>query len=199
MPTQYEGPRALLGSKYASGSPARKTNLAPNYLTLNPTPAPKPANNTAIATKEQIAASEEKSGEDSLTMAPYNADAQLAIAQDKALKEEVDKHSASFSKSVSSAVTNTRRLLELIREAVKKDGDSSAAELKAVDDLWNELERLFEAANNAKAAWPSLMGKQKDNMNLYHNSMLNETLRDSQAELDMQHKKVNIQYVRPPP
>jgi hypothetical protein len=196
MPNQYEGPRALAGSKYAVASPSHKINFAPNYFTLAPVSAPKPANNTAIATKEQIAASQENSG-DSLAMAPYNADAQLAIAQDKALKEEIVKHSASFGKSVSSAVTNTRRLLELIRESIKKDGDSSAAELKDVDDLWNELERLFEAANTAKAALPAFMGKQKDNMNLYHDSMLNETIRDTQTELDLQHKKVNIQYVRP--
>ncbi|KAF2659829.1 hypothetical protein K491DRAFT_590472 [Lophiostoma macrostomum CBS 122681] len=191
MPSQYEGPRALAVSKYASLS--RKTTLAPNPFTPGPVSTSQPGNSTTIATKEQIAASEKQS-DDSLVMAPYNADAQLAMAQDEALEEEIEKHSTSFGKSVSSAVTNTRRLLELLRDSIKKDGESSTAELDTVDDLWHELERLFEAANDAKVALPTLMEKQKSNMALYHNSVLNDTLRDTQAELNLQHKKVNIQH-----
>lgn len=144
----------------------------------------------AIATKEQVAAA----AKDVTTHTPYNADAQLAMAQDEALKDEVEKHSAKFAKSVSSAVSNTRRLLTLIRDSVKEGGDEASASLKSVDTLWQELEQLFEAAQNAKSALPDFLEKQKGNMSLYHNSVINETIRETQDELNLQHKKVNIQH-----
>ena len=186
MAFRYQGPTALASSRYALPT-ARKptTQPAPSALAVQPI-----ANNT-IATQEQIAAS--GSAILSSNMAAYNEDAQLALAQNETLKEEVAKHSAALGSSVSSAVTNTRRLLDLLRGSIQKEGGSAASELKTVDSLWDELERLFDAATKAKSALPDFMAKQKENMNLYHNAMLNGTLRDSQDELNLQHKKVNIQ------
>lgn len=189
-PEAYHGAISLGASKYAS--PMRKANFA-TFPSAAPSSA-KPKVSGTIATMEQIAAI--ANGADTSTeVAPYNADAQLAITQNEALKEEVSKHSESFTKSVSSAVTNTRQLLSLLRESIKKDKSSSETELRTVDDLWNELERLFEATKEAKSALPKFMEKQKENMSLYHSSMMNETLGDTQEELKLQHKKVNIQCV----
>lgn len=112
--------------------------------------------------------------------------ADLAVEQGAALRKEVEHHTAKFSRAVLSAVENTRQLLSLIREATPG--------AKEVDDLWQELEQLFEAANEAKAALPEFMEKQRDNMSLYHSSMMNETIRETQQELNLQHKKVNTQH-----
>jgi hypothetical protein len=144
--------------------------------------------NNTIATREQIAASHDESANDDVTQ---NSDAQLAVAQGNALKEEVDKHAAKISQTVSSAVINTRRLLELIREAVQKEDPLA---LEPVDDLWTELEQLFAAANGAKDALPKFLEKQRNNMALYHGSMMNETYRESQEELNLQNKKINLQH-----
>lgn len=131
-----------------------------------------------IATKEQLA-----------VMEPFGATppaAELAVEQGAALKKEVEQHTAKFSRAVSSAVENTRQLLNLLREATPG--------AKEVDHLWHELENLFEAASETKAALPEFMQKQRDNMSLYHSSMMNETIRETQQELNLQHKKVNTQH-----
>lgn len=112
--------------------------------------------------------------------------AELAVEQGAALKKEVEQHTAKFSRAVSSAVENTRQLLNLLHEA------TPGAE--EVDNLWQELEQLFNAANEAKAALPEFMEKQRDNMSLYHSSMMNETIRETQQELNLQHKKVKTQH-----
>jgi exonuclease VII large subunit len=133
---------------------------------------------TTIATKEQLA-----------VMEPIEATppaAELAVEQGAALKKEVEQHTAKFSRAVSSAVENTRQLLNLLHEA------TPGAE--EVDNLWQELEQLFNAANEAKAALPEFMEKQRDNMSLYHSSMMNETIRETQQELNLQHKKVKTQH-----
>jgi chromosome segregation ATPase len=185
-PDNYRGAVSLAGSKYAS--PQRRAQFEAFPLAIS---LPAAANGT-IATKEQIAAA--SNGSTSTDLASYNSDAQLAMAQNEALKEQVDEHSASFVKSVSSAVNNTRHLLTLIRESIKKDSPTAASDLATVDNIWKELEQLFEAAKEAKNALPTFLEKQKNNMSLYHNSVLNETMRESQAELDLQHKKVNLQH-----
>lgn len=146
-----------------------------------------PTRNT-IATKEQIAATHH---EPAVEMVAQKAVAELAIAQGNNLKEEVEKHSATFARTVSTTVTNTRELLELIRAALNKD---DAPALKTVEDLWTELEQLFDAARQSKDALPDFMEKQRNNMALYHASLMNETYRESQEELNMQHKKVNLQH-----
>ncbi|KAH5154796.1 hypothetical protein HBI25_096140 [Parastagonospora nodorum] len=181
----YGGPTALAYSKYASPS-AKRAQPASFPAAVSSTKSA-PANDT-IATREQIAASHDESAID---VANHNSDAQLAIAQGNALKEEVERHAAKFSRTVSAAVTNTRQLLELIREAVQKEDPNA---LKSVDDLWTELEQLFEAAQGTKEALPNFLEKQRNNMALYHASVMNETYRDSQDELKMQHKKVNLQH-----
>lgn len=38
------------------------------------------------------------------------------------------------------------------------------------------------------------MERQRDHMSLYHSSMMNETIRETQQELNLQHKKVNTQH-----
>jgi DNA repair exonuclease SbcCD ATPase subunit len=143
-----------------------------------------PTADTAIATKKQIAASN-TSSHVALNLAQNNADAQLAISQGNALKDQVAKHAKKFSTTVSTTVSNTRRLLELVREA------SPDATNPTVDALWNELEELFAAANEAKEALPVFLEKQRDNMSLYHSSMVNEAIKDTQEELKIQHKKVS--------
>ncbi|KAF2251079.1 hypothetical protein BU26DRAFT_276030 [Trematosphaeria pertusa] len=192
-PTEpYRGAISLASSKYASPSATRKafTTMPSAVSPVTKAPVNTAGASNAIATKEQVAAA----AKDVTTHTPYNADAQLAMAQDEALKDEVEKHSAKFAKSVSSAVSNTRRLLTLIRDSVKEGGDEASASLKSVDTLWQELEQLFEAAQNAKSALPDFLEKQKGNMSLYHNSVINETIRETQDELNLQHKKVNIQH-----
>lgn len=133
---------------------------------------------TTITTKGQLA-----------VMKPFEATpppAELAVEQGAALKKEMEQHTAKFSRAVSSAVENTHQLLILLREATPG--------AKEVDHLWRELEQLFEAANEAKAALPDFMDKQRDNMSLYHSWMMNETIRETQQELNLQHKKVNTQH-----
>jgi DNA repair exonuclease SbcCD ATPase subunit len=114
--------------------------------------------------------------------------AQLAIELSSTLKKEVDNYAAKYSSTVSSAVANARQLLGLIRKSM------SAADLQAVDQMWTELEQLFAAVNDAKTALPVFLEKQKNNMSLYHASLLNEAIRENQEELNLQHKKVNLQH-----
>jgi hypothetical protein len=173
----YSGPISLGHSKYADPQ-RRKAALAASASV-----AAVPTTNTTMATKEQIAAL--KTSHVTLNVAQHNADAQLAISQGNVLKEEVAKHSKKFSRTVSTTVTNTRRLLELIREA------SPDATNPTINDLWDELEQLFAAANEAKEALPTFLEKQRDNMSLYHSSMVNEAIKDTQEELNIQHKKVS--------
>jgi chromosome segregation ATPase len=174
-PQTYGGPTALAFSKYASPSRSRAPLSTVPAIVSSSTAPP----DNTIATREQIAASHDGSAVDAATQ---NPDAQLAAAQGVALKEEVDKHAAKFSRTVSS---------ELIREAVQKEDPST---LKTFDNLWAELEQLFAAAKNAKDALPNFLEKQRNNMALYHSSMMNETFRESQDELDLQHKKVSLQH-----
>ncbi|KAH7092214.1 hypothetical protein FB567DRAFT_233977 [Paraphoma chrysanthemicola] len=180
----YKGAIALAHSKYASPH-VRRIQSAHLPASVSSTNSPV---NTTIATKEQIAATQAESAVD---MATHNPDAELAVAQGNALKDEVQKHTTKLSRTVSTAMTNTRKLLELIREAVKKDNPSA---LEDVDHLWVELEQLFEAAKGAKDALPGFLEKQRNNMALYHTSVMNETYLESQEELMMQHKKVNLQH-----
>jgi hypothetical protein len=163
----YEGPRALGFSRYASPT-ARKAQLA------DASAVP-----TTIATKEQLAIMEH-----SIEATPPAAE--LAVEQGAALKKEVDQHTTKVSRAVSSAVENTRQLLNLLREATPN--------AEVVDHLWQELEQLFESTNEANTALPEFMEKQRDNMSLYHSSMMHETIRETQQELTLQHKKVNTQH-----
>ncbi|KAF1927664.1 uncharacterized protein M421DRAFT_421507 [Didymella exigua CBS 183.55] len=112
--------------------------------------------------------------------------AELAVEQGAALKKEVEQHTAKFSRAVSSAVENTHQLLNLLREATPS--------AKEVDHLWQELEQIFEATKEARTALPEFMEKQRDNMSLYHSSMMNETIRETQQEVNLQHKKINTQH-----
>lgn len=171
----YLGPTALGFSKYAS--PAERKDPLTVAPTIPHTASSTP--DTTIATKEQLAVTK------TISKATPPA-AELAVEQGAVLKKEVEQHIEKFSRAVSSAVMNTRQLLLHLREA------SSGAD--AVDHLWQELEQLFAATNEARAALPQLMEKQRDNMSLYHSSMMNETIRETQQELNLQHKKVNTQH-----
>ncbi|KAJ4332930.1 hypothetical protein N0V95_009542 [Ascochyta clinopodiicola] len=170
----YDGPKSLSFSKYAS--PVRKAQLAAaSAVPINAMSS----SETTIATKQQIAAAEV--AEDRTPAA-----AELAVQQGAVLKNQVEDHTAKFTRAVSSAVTNTRQLLALLRKSVPGSEE--------VDDLWKELEQLFETANDAKDALPIFLEKQRDNMSLYHSSMMNETICETQQELKLQHKKVNTQH-----
>ena len=180
----YPGPMALAQSKHALPQQRQAALVGPPSVASTPIvtgPTVIPTANT-IATKEQI---------DAVDTALPNVDAQLAVVQGNALKQEVDKHSAKFSQTISNAMTNTRQLLELIRESIKND---NVEDLKVVDGLWIELEQLFAAAHDTKFAMPAFLERQRNNMSLYHASLINETIRESQEELNIQHKKVNIQH-----
>lgn len=171
----YEGPKALGFSKYASPFQTKtQVVLAPVFAA----PVPTVPDNT-IATRQQIAAS-------TLVNEVTPAAAELAVEQHAALTKEFKEKNAEFTRAVSNAVTNTRKLLSLLRESTPGS--------EVVDDLWQELEQLFEAANTPKSALPDFMEKQRDNMGLYHSSMMNETIRGTQEELRLQHKKVNTQH-----
>ncbi|KAF2126774.1 hypothetical protein P153DRAFT_424744 [Dothidotthia symphoricarpi CBS 119687] len=184
MASHYQGPASLAFSRYAS--PQQRSDQLAAFAAVSP--ISKSMKENVIATKDQIAASDNQPAPD---MATQNSDAQLAVAQGNTLKKEVDTHAAKFSRSVSTAVTNTRQLLELIRDSLQKE---DASELKTVDNLWNELEQLFAAAKEAKVVLPIFLEKQRNNMSLYHSSMMNETYRETQEELNIQHKKVNLQH-----
>lgn len=181
-PTQpYIGPKALGASKHA---PQPKKPSIWDKLAGTSTVVASPAAENVIATKEQIAASNANSqvaGDN----AHYNPDMELAIAQSDALNKEVEKHAAKLSVIVSDKVVNTRRLLELIREACPEATNAT------IDALWVELEDLFAAANDSKAALPEFLEKQRDNLGLYHASMMNETIQERQDELNIAHKKVS--------
>ncbi|KZM22364.1 uncharacterized protein EKO05_0007741 [Ascochyta rabiei] len=170
----YDGPKSLSFSKYAS--PGQRTQLA--AASAVPMTAI-PSSETTIATKQQIAATGVAA-----EMTPPAAE--LAVQQGAKLKKQVEDHAAKFANAVSSTATNTRQLLALLRESVPGS--------EAVDDLWKELEQLFEAANDAKAALPTFLEKQRDSMSLYHSSMMNETICETQQELKLQHKKINTQH-----
>lgn len=179
----YGGPTSLAYSRFASPG-ARKAQLATVPAAVSSTPA---TPSSTIATREQIASS----NSDVVDPFTENGGAQLAAARGKALKEEVEKYAAKLSNTVSSAVTNTRQLLQLVREAVSKE-DSAA--LKNVDELWDELELLFEATEGSKAALAQFLEKQRNNMALYHSSIVNETYRETQDQLDIERKKSNVQH-----
>lgn len=115
----------------------------------------------------------------------HNSDTELAIAHGKALKEEVDKYAARFSVVASNAAANTRKLLELIREALPESSRS------VLETLFKELDQLYAAFNDAKAALPIFLEKQRSNTSLYHASMMNQMMQDTQYELNIQHKKVS--------
>jgi hypothetical protein len=96
----------LAASRYAS--PQYKARVAA-FPSAFPSPtAPNTPNgngnasNTAVATKEQLAAIDTKGN--------MNPDAQLAMAQQDNFRKDVDKHSAKVAKSISSAVANTRQV-----------------------------------------------------------------------------------------
>ncbi|KAH9866023.1 hypothetical protein J1614_008587 [Plenodomus biglobosus] len=179
-PATYDGPGALGMSKYAS--------LHSQKAALAVMPSDGSSHDNTIATREQIAAAGDGNANGA---ASGNADAQLAVAQGHALKAEVDKHAAKLSRTISTAVTNTRQLLALIHESLSKEGVTGT---ENVDSIWAELEHLIAAAGEAKAVIPVFLEKQRNNMSLYHASMMNETMRDTQEELNIQHKKVNLQH-----
>lgn len=171
----YQGPKSLGFSRYASPV-QRKAQLAAVSdvpVSLSSTP------DTTIATQQQIAAM-------NLPFEVKPPAAELAMEQDTVLKKQIEDHTAKATRAVSRAITNTRQLLGLLRESTPGS--------EVVEDLWKELEQLFEIANDTKAALPEFMEKQRDNMSLYHSSMMNETIRETQDELNLQHKKVNTQH-----
>ena len=181
----YSGPHALGFSRYASPSPARVAPVPSLAAVTSPTPA---AAGSVIATKQQIAATNNHAD---LGTASSSPSAELAVARGNALKVEVDEHTAKFSRNVSNAMANTHRLLHLIHESMQKE---NVKDVHILDELLAELDQLFAAIHDNKAAMPAFLEKQRNNMSLYHASMMNEIMRETQEELNIQHKKVNIQH-----
>lgn len=180
-PPAYE---CLRSSKYAPSGPANKRPQPPaaplQALPEEGAPAaPIPSASNAIATQQQIAALD-------VAKVVKPPAVELAVEQAGKLKKEVEDHTTSFSKALASAVENTRELLRLLRE--------SSPNSELTDSLWQELEKLFKAASTAKSALPEFMENQRNNMSLYHSSMMAETIQETQAELNLQHKKVNTQH-----
>lgn len=176
----YAGANALGLSRYAS--------LQQHKVALETIPPAVSSQDSVIATKEQIAAARNNNENGNVL---HNANVQLAVTQGHALKADVEKHAAKLSRTVSAVVANTRKLLALLRESLQKNG---VTDTETIDSLWAELEQLIAAAGDAKAAIPAFMEKQRNNMGLYHASMLNETIRDTQEEVNIQQKKVRIQH-----
>ncbi|KAI2480927.1 Spc7 multi-domain protein [Pyrenophora tritici-repentis] len=179
----YAGPKALGFSKYAP-QPMKFTFT--NQFSSSSTTSVVPTAKNAIATKEQIAASKTNSQVAGNTT-QHNPDVELAIAQGTVLKKEVEQHVADLSRTVSDKVVNTRRLLELVREKCPEATNAT------IDALWVELEGLFAAANDAKAALPEFLHKQRDSLGLHHTALLNETIRETEGELNIVRKKADIQ------
>ena len=176
----YSGPKALGYSKYAPQS-MKFPFVAP--FASSSTASTSPTADNVIATKEQIAASNTNS-QVADDIAQHNPDVELALAQDTIFRKEVEQHEAKLSSTISDKVVNTRRLLELMRKACPEATNAT------VDALWVELEDLFAAANRSKTALAGFLEKQRDNLGLYHASMMNETIRETQDELNIAHKKV---------
>ncbi|KAF2014961.1 hypothetical protein BU24DRAFT_451876 [Aaosphaeria arxii CBS 175.79] len=134
-----------------------------------------------------------------LTIAPkeqieYNPDAQLAIKQNLQLKDAVSGYLEEYNGFVSTMAEATHKLLTLIRESANSGGPTDKTAVEAMDKLWQELKRLFGKVQQVKDIMPNFLEQQKENMSLYHNSMMNENMHDVQEELNMQYKKVNIQH-----
>ncbi|KAJ6195693.1 hypothetical protein J3E72DRAFT_402779 [Bipolaris maydis] len=165
----YSGPMALENSKYATPLHKKSSSFTSTPF-LSPVATPKSSGTTAIDVEQ------------------HNSDVQLAIAHGNSLYDEVNQHAAKLSTVISSTIANTRHLLNLIREA---SPETSSATTEA---LWSELEKLYTAMNDAKAALPKFLDKQRNNISLYHTAMMNQMIQDTQNELNIQHKKVNIQH-----
>ncbi|KAF2709888.1 hypothetical protein K504DRAFT_246448 [Pleomassaria siparia CBS 279.74] len=189
-PDPYRGPTALASSKYASPNGHSQFAAFP-FSMSSLRQATNGTTNGTIATKEQIAPTFKVNSTESIT---HNSGAQLAMAQNEALQAEVETHSAKFARTVSTTMSNVREMLKLVRESIKKESLSAASELATVDNLWKELEELFVAAEAAKDALPKFLDQQKNNMSLYHNSVVVENMQENQEELNLQHRKVNIQH-----
>jgi hypothetical protein len=176
MTSGYTGPVALGASKYAIPGWAKSPSLAPAQPLHALVPNGKPSQDQQQPAQQS---------------ASVNPDAELAIAQGAQLKEDVLKYSSSFANSVSSAITNTHRLLALLRVSAQTAGNAADKEL--LDGLWKELERLFAAAKDAQAQLPQFLEKQNQNARLYHGAMAQEAMKNVDAELAEQHHKVQIQ------
>lgn len=171
----YEGPKALGFSRYANT--AQKPSQPATVLTS--ATGAFVSGDSAVATKQQIATLD-------IARETSSPAAELAVERGASLKREVEDHTVKLSRAVSNAVLNTRQLLSLLRQ--------STPHSELVDNLWHELERVFQTVDGSKAAITDFMEKQRNNMSLYHSSIVNETIRETQAELDLQHKKINTQH-----
>lgn len=180
----YAGPMGLGHSRYATSNQDKA--LSPGSATSSSSRVASPS-----AEKETAASHQLTTLDVALTArgpSQRNADAQLALARSSSLKDEVDNHAARVSAVVSTTVENTHRLLQLLRDTCS---DKTNA---AVDALWKELNDLYAAVHDAKAALPVFLEKQRNSMGLYHAAMLNEMIQDTQDELTMQHKKVSCPF-----
>lgn len=126
-----------------------------------------PETTTTTTTKQPIAAREVV--RTNLSPAP-----EFAVQQDVATEKQVEEHMTKSSRAISTTITNTHQLLALLR--------NSTLGSEVAEDLWWELEQFYEAANDARAALPNLMGKQRDDTNRHHSSTINEPIHHKTTE-----------------
>ncbi|KAF1962244.1 hypothetical protein CC80DRAFT_487752 [Byssothecium circinans] len=117
---------------------------------------------------------------------------QLGLENDIALTKDVKVHVGKLDHSAN-IIKNIRSVLSLLCETIKKEGPMGAAELDAIQSLWQDLDQLYHTIQGAQAALPALVEKQKDNLDLIVNSLVTESRQDSQAQVNTQHKQLQQQ------
>jgi hypothetical protein len=114
---------------------------------------------------------------------------QLSTMAEAELNTTVEAHLANFEKSAAVVVGNTRALLQVLRTALKQN-EESREHLTECDQIWADLEHLFRYAMDLKGNIPFWLRKQKENLKLYTQSAVHETMRKSYAEIETQREKV---------
>lgn len=179
--TPYKGPMALANSRYASARASLATPVTAPAIPAFTFAFP-PNVGKMITTKEQPAQAQATAGGD--------AGAQLAVTQGNNLNEEVAQYSKHLTTKISGASRATRELLEILRDLV---ASHDLAALELFDKIWMEFVALTSATTDVQKAIPKLLEKQKDNMNLAHALKLNDVIKETEDEVNIQHNKVTIQ------
>lgn len=85
------------------------------------------------------------------------------------------------------------QILNLISDAIKQERpDMTTLSLKAVDDLQQELDKLFEATSKAQGALPYFLEKQKENATLVAGAKIQEAHQGIQQELHLKDQKIKL-------
>ncbi|KAF1972501.1 hypothetical protein BU23DRAFT_599585 [Bimuria novae-zelandiae CBS 107.79] len=181
----YHGPINMSESRFAAPHTRRQ---AKSLSASNPDIKSQKDAERTIATREQIDAAAAKAAERA-----QSDGLELAQAQTMAIQEEVAQHTSEVERTISKMNSTIRQNLVLIREAIEKEcPETAAASLQIVDTLWNDLEKLFAAARDAKEATPRFLKKQKQNIGLIVATKVLEVHEDVQQEMNCKDKKFNL-------